>query len=99
MSSEIYLLCGEQTKGKFSKCSYVVKNMLFCSYCTSLLLFACHPWNNFCKPVSPRTICNGVKVAYNDAYQILHKLPRFVSACELQVSFGITSFESLRFFN
>ena len=32
---------------------------------------------------------NRIKVAYNDAYRLLHNLPRFVSARELQVSFGI----------
>ena len=76
-------------KAKFSKCSYVVKNMLFCSYC--MPFYACHLWNNFRK-----SSYNRIKVAYNDAYRILHNLPRFVSARELQVSFGITTFEALQ---
>ena len=34
--------------------------------------------------------------AYNDTYRIFHNLPRFVSARESQVSFGITTFEALQ---
>ena len=78
-------------KAKFSKCSYVVKNMLFCSYCTGMPFFACHLWNNFRK-----SSYNRIKVPFNDAYRILHNLPQFVSARELQVSFGITTFEALQ---
>ena len=63
--------------------------MLFCSYC--MPFYACHLWNNFRK-----SSYNRIKVAYNDAYRILHNLPRFVSARELQVSFGITTFEALQ---
>ena len=76
-------------KARFSKCSYVVKNMLFCSYCMPFC--ACHLWNNFRK-----SSYNRIKVAYSDAYRILHNLPRFVSARELQVLFGITTFEALQ---
>ena len=32
-------------KAKFSKCFFVVKNMLFYSYC--MFFYACHLWNNF----------------------------------------------------
>ena len=44
-------------KAKFSKCSYVVKNMLFCRYCVPF--YACHLWNNFRK-----SSYNRIKVAY-----------------------------------
>ena len=50
-----------------------------------------HLWNNFRKSSH-----NRIKVAYDDAYQNFHNLPRFVSARELQVSFDITAFEALQ---
>ena len=72
-------------KAKFSKCSYEVKNMLFCSYC--MPFYACHLWNNFRK-----SSYNRIKIVYNDAYRILQNLPQFIRSRELQVSFGLNYF-------
>ena len=63
--------------------------MPLCSYCMSFSAY--HLWNNFRKSSH-----NRIKVAYDDAYQIFHNLPRFVNARELQVSFDITTFEGLQ---
>jgi len=43
------------------------------------------------------TAINRLRVAYNDAYKILHGLPRYFSASDIQVQYGIdTLFALLR---
>lgn len=75
-------------KAKFSKCSLVVKNVLFRSYCTQF--YCSQLWNHFSKSSYQR-----IKVAYNDSYRILHNVPRFISARELQVHNNVITFDAL----
>ena len=60
-------------RSRFVKCSSTIKNTLFRSYCTPL--YGCHLWHNY-----TQYIFNCIRVGYNDAYRILHRIPRFMSA-------------------
>ena len=79
---------GNKLKYRFSKCSSVVKNTLFRSYCTSF--YASNLWCNYRSDTFRK-----LRVAYNDSYRILHDLPRYVSARECQVSAHVTTFSAL----
>ena len=79
---------GNKLKYRFSKCSSVVKNTLFRSYCTSF--YASNLWCNYRSDTFRK-----LRVAYNDSYRILHNLPRYVSARECQVSAHVTTFSAL----
>ena len=55
------------------RCSRVVKNHLFRSYCTSF--YSSQLWCKYSKSPMYR-----LRVAYNDSYRIFHNLPRWTSA-------------------
>ena len=77
---------GNKLKYRFSKCSFVVKNTLFRSYCTSF--YASNLWCNYRSDTFRK-----LHVAYTDSYRILlHNIPRYVSAQECKVSAHVTTF-------
>ena len=75
-------------RSRFIKCSSTIKNMLFRSYCTPL--YGCHLWHNY-----TQYTFNRIRVGYNDAYRILHSIPRFMSANEGLVAAEIPTFQAL----
>ena len=75
-------------RSRFIKCLSTIKNTLFRSYCTPL--YGCHLWHNYTQYTFNR-IC----VGYNNAYRILHSIPRFMSANEGLVAAEIPTFEAL----
>jgi len=75
-------------KAHFSRCSTQVKNVLFHAYC--MCFYASQLWHNF-----TLTAINHLRVAYNDVFRILHGLPHYFSASEIQVQYGIDTFFAL----
>ena len=72
----------------FYKCSMKIKNVLFCAYCSSM--YACQLWNNFLSS-SLKRIC----AAYNNSFQFLHGLARYIKARKQQVLNNITTFDAI----
>ena len=79
-----------QLRARFIKCSSTIKNTLFRSYGTSL--YGCHLWRNY---TQPQSTFNRIRIGYNDAYRILHSIPRFMSANEGLVAAEIPTFQAL----
>ena len=75
-------------RSRFIKYSSTIKNTLFRSYCTPL--YGCHLWHNY-----TQYTFNRIRVGYNDAYRILHSIPRFMSANEGLVAAEIPTFQAL----
>jgi len=74
-------------KAKFSKCSPSVKNVHFRSYC--MQFYSSQLWNKCSKSRYHR-----IKVAYNDAFRILHIAPQYISTRELQVQNNVVTFDA-----
>ena len=53
-------------------------------------LYGCHLWHNYTQYTFKR-----IRVGYNDAYRILHSIPRFMSANEGLVAAEIPTFQAL----
>lgn len=75
-------------KARFAKCSTHVKNILFRAHCMGF--YASQLWCNYSSAA-----INRLRVAYNDAFRILHGLPRYYSAGEYQVQYNIPTFYAL----
>lgn len=75
-------------RARFSKCSSDVKNVLYRSYCMSM--YACQLWEKY-----RQGSINRLRIAYNNAFRILHNLPKHYSVREHQVSCHITTFDAL----
>lgn len=73
---------------KFRKCTSEVKNKLFRAYCGSF--YACQIWTNYSNACHAK-----LRVAYNNAYRILHGIPKWCSVRSEQVNGGIITFEAL----
>ena len=85
-----YLYCAaNKLKTRFFKCSIEVKNILFRAHC--MCFYASQLWCNY-----STSAINRLKVAYNDAYRILHGMPRYHSARESQIYYNIDSFHALQ---
>ena len=73
---------------KFSMCSISVKISLFKAYCTPL--YTAHLWSKY-KANSMQKL----KVAYNDAFRLLMREPRWHSASQLFVTLGVPTCPAL----
>ena len=73
---------------KFYFCSTVVKNRLFSSYCSNMYL--CVLWVNYRK-----CAFNSLKVAFNNAFRILHKLNMRCSASAMFVYSNVRSYPEM----
>ena len=73
---------------KFHMCTPDVKIALFRAYCTPL--YTAHLWCNYSKAKMKK-----LQVAYNDAFRILLKLPRWTSASEMFVTNNVPTFDAL----
>ena len=63
----------------FDQCSTAVKNTLFRAYC--MPMYACQLWSKY-----TQTSMKRLRVAYNNAYRIIHYISRNVSVRPHQVS-------------
>lgn len=79
---------GNKLKSCFSKCSSKVKNILFQSHCVSF--YACQLWCRY-----KQSSYHRLRVAFNDAYRLVHHIPRWISVRENMVSNDITTFEAV----
>lgn len=75
-------------KRKFGACTDNVKMTLFKSYCTPL--YTAHLWTNYKKASLQR-----LQVAYNDAFRVLLRRPRWTSATELFVSARVKTLQAV----
>ena len=75
-------------RGTFDQCSSAVKNTLFRSYC--MPMYACQLWSKY-----TQTSMKRLRTAYNNAYRIMHYLPRNVSVRPHQVSHCVTTFDAV----
>ena len=67
---------GNVLSRSFHMCSINVKNTLFRTFCTPM--YTCHLWWNY-KAQS----FHKLKVAFNNAFRMMHKLPTYCSASEM----------------
>ena len=75
-------------KRKFNKCTEDVKIALFRSYCTTL--YTAHLWCRYSAAKMRKLL-----VAYNDAFRILLRRPRWTSASHMFVSCNVSTFHAL----
>jgi len=81
--------CAEnKLRGTFDQCTPAVKNTLFRAYC--MPVYACQLWNKYTQ-TSMKRLC----AAYNNAYRIMHYIPRNVSIRSHQVSHCVTTFDAM----
>ena len=73
---------------KFSTCTYEVKKQLFISYCTSM--YCAHLWSGFNLGQIKK-----LKVAYNNSFRRLFRLPFRCSASEMFVENDVPAFDIL----
>ena len=72
--------------GTFDQCSPAVKNTLFRAYC--MHMYACQLWSEY-------TQTKRLRAAHNNAFRIMHYMPRNVSVRPHQVSHRVTTFHAL----
>ena len=88
-----YLYCAaNKLKTRFFICSTEVKNILFCAHC--MCFYASQVWCNY-----SISAINRLKVAYNEAYRILHGMTRchsVVITVASQIYYPIDSFYALQ---
>ena len=71
----IYMLKGMSYLELFM-CSIAIKNTLFRTFCTPM--YTCHLWWNYTTQSFHK-----LKVAFNNAFRMMHNLPTYCSACEM----------------
>jgi len=74
-------------RGTFDQCTPAVKNTLFRAYC--MPMYACQLWSKHMQTTMKR-----LRAAYNNAYRIMHYIPRNVSVRPHQVSHCVTTFHA-----
>jgi len=72
-------------RSTFDQCSPAVKNTLFRAYC--MPMYACQLWSKY-----TQTSMKRLHAAYNNAYRIMHYIPRNVSVRPHQVSHCVRTF-------
>ena len=75
-------------RGTFDQCSPAVINTLFRAYC--MPMYACQLWGK-CTQTSMKRL----RAAYNNAYRIMHYIPRNVSIRPHQVSHCVRTFDAV----
>ena len=80
--------CANMLRYRFHRCSRMVKNNLFRSYCTAF--YSSQLWCKYSKNAIYR-----LRVAYNDSFRILHNLPRWTSVRLSQIECHINTFDAI----
>ena len=75
-------------RGTFDQCSPAVKNTQFHAYC--MPMYACQLWSKY-----TQTSMKRLRAAYNNAYRIMHYIPRNVSVRPHQVSHSVRTFDAV----
>ena len=82
-----YLYCTANTvRFQFHRYSEPIKNV-FRTYC--MPMYSAHLWSNYSK-----SSCNKIRVAYNNAFRLLHGIRRYVSARLCQIYANIPTFDA-----
>ena len=80
--------CANMLKYRFFRCSWVVKNHFFRSYCTSF--YSSQLWCKYFKSAMYR-----LRVAYDNNYRIFHNLLQWTGARLSQIECHINTFDSI----
>ena len=75
-------------RGTFDQCTAAVKNTLFRAYC--MPMYVCQLWSKY-----TQTSMKRLRAAYNNAYRIMHYIPRNVSVRPHQVNHCVTTFDAV----
>ena len=75
-------------RGTFDQCSPAVKNTLLRAYC--MPMYACQLWSKY-----TQTSMKRLRAAYNNAYRIMHYIPRNVIVRPHQVSHCVRTFDAV----
>jgi len=75
-------------RGNFDQCSPALKNTLFRAYC--MPMYACQLWSKYTQTGMKR-----LRVAYSNAYRIMHYIPRNVSVRPHQASHCLRTFDAV----
>jgi len=75
-------------RGTFDQCPTAVKNTLFRAYC--MPMYAFQLWSKY-----TQTSMKRLHAAYNNAYRIMHYIPRNVSVHPQQVSHCVRAFDAV----
>jgi len=75
-------------RGTFDLCSPAVKNFQFRAYC--MPMYACQLWSKYTQNSMKR-----LRAAYNNAYRIMHYIPKNVSVRPHQVSHCVRTFDAV----
>ena len=86
-TSELYC-AANKLRGTFYQCCSALKNTLFRAYC--MPMYACQLWSNY-----TQTSMKRLRAAYNNAYRIMHYIPRNVSVRPHQVSHCFRTFDAV----
>jgi len=86
--AKLLYCAANKLRGTFDQCSPAVKSTLFCVYC--MPMYACQLWSKYTQVSMKR-----FRVAYNNAYRIIHYIPRNVSVRPHQVSHCVRTFDAL----
>jgi len=87
-TSEITILCSKQTQRHFWSVLSCSKNTLFRADC--MPMYACQLWSK-----NTQTGMKRLRAAYNNAYRIMHYIPRNVSVRPHQVSHCVRTFDAV----
>ena len=79
---------GNVLSRSFHMCSINVKNTLFRTFCTPM--YTCHLWWNY-KAQS----FHKLKVAFNNAFRMMHNLPTYCSASEMFTVNSVADFKAV----
>ena len=78
----------KKLRGTFDQCTPAVKNTLFRAYCVPM--YACQLWSKY-----TQTSMKRLRAAYNNAYRIMHYIPRNVSVRPHQVNHCVKTFDAV----
>jgi len=78
-------------RGIFDQCSPAVKNTLFRAYC--MPMYACQLWSKY-----TQSSMKSLRAAYNNAYRIMHYMPRNSSVRPHHVSHCVRAFDAGKVF-
>ena len=87
-TTEITILCSKQTQRHFWSVLTCSKNTLFRAYC--MPMYACQLWSKY-----TQTSMKRLRAAYNNAYRIMHYIPRNASVRPHQVSHCVRTFDAM----
>ena len=84
----VVLSAANKLRGTFVRCSTAVKNALLLAYC--MPMYACQLWSKY-----TQTSMKRLRIAYHNAYRVMHYIPRNARVRPHQVSHCVSTFDAL----